>query len=56
MKSCKKYLENIEQAFSYTMQFFAQNSPIYPKLQHKKDCLTGLSFAKAYENMKSCQK
>ena len=36
MKSCKKYLENIEQAFSctQTMPFLAQNSLVYQKLQH----------------------
>ena len=39
MKSCKKHVENIEQAFSYTktMPLFAQNSLIYPKLQHSID-------------------
>ena len=44
MKLCKKYLENIEQALSYTktMTFFAQNSLIYPKLQHNNDCFTKL--------------
>ena len=44
MKSCKKYLENIEQAFicTQTMPFFAQNSLINPKLQHNKDCFTKL--------------
>ena len=44
MKSRKKYLENIEQAFSYTqtMPFFAQNSLIYPKLQHNNNCFKKL--------------
>ena len=47
MKSCKKYLENIEQAFSYTqtMPFFTQNSLIHPKLQHNNDCFTKLWIA-----------
>ena len=42
MNSCKKYLENIEKVFSHTqkMPFFAQNSLIYPKLQHNKDDFT----------------
>ena len=54
MKSCKKYLENTEQAFSYTqtMPFFPQNCNITTTVLLN----FGLSFAKAYQNIKLCQK
>ena len=44
MRLCKRHLENIEKAFSYTqtMPFFAKSSIIYPKLQHNKDFFTKL--------------
>ena len=52
--SFAKYLENIEQAFSYTqiVPFFTQNCNI------TKTVLLnfGLPFTRAYQNMKSCQK
>ena len=60
MKLYKKYLENIEQAFSYT-----QTMPFLPKiLSFTQNCnITktvllnfAFSFAKAYQNLKSCLK
>ena len=60
MKSCKKYWKNIELAFSYTqiMPFFAQIPSCTQNCNITKTVLLnfGLSFAKAYQNMKSCQK